>query len=73
MAAADIRAKARLAREQAISDNLSNIFSSFGDIGKEKVDRKWRTWASKHGVYAPVQKEAAYGGKIKRKKRGLTF
>ena len=73
MAAADIRAKARLAREQAISDNLSNIFSSFGDIGKEKVDRKWRTWAGKHGVYAPVQKEAAYGGKIKRKKRGLTF
>lgn len=73
MAAADIRAKARLAREQAISDNLSNIFSSFGDIGKERVDRKWRTWASKHGVYAPVQKEAAYGGKIKRKKRGLTF
>lgn len=73
MAAADIRSKARLAREQAISDNLSNIFSSFGDIGKEKVDRKWRTWAGKHGVYAPVQKEAAYGGKIKRKKRGLTF
>jgi hypothetical protein len=73
MAAADIRARARLAREQAISDNLSNIFSSFGDIGKEKVDRKWRTWAGKHGVYAPVQKEAAYGGKIKRKKRGLTF
>lgn len=73
MAAADIRAKARLAREQAISDNLSNIFSSFGDIGKERVDRKWRTWAVKHGVYAPVQKEAAYGGKIKRKKRGLTF
>ena len=73
MAAADIRAKARLAREQAISDNLSNIFSSIGDIGKEKVDRKWRTWAGKHGVYAPVQKEAAYGGKIKRKKRGLTF
>lgn len=73
MAAADIRAKARLAREQAISDNLSNIFSSFGDIGKEKVDRKWRTWAGKHGVYAPVQKEAAYGGRIKRKKRGLTF
>lgn len=73
MAAADIRSRARLAREQAISDNLSNIFSSLGDIGREKVDRKWRTWASKHGVYAPVQKEAAYGGKIKRKKRGLTF
>ena len=73
MAAADIRSRARLAREQAISDNLSNIFSSLGDIGREKVDRKWRTWASKHGVYAPVQKEAAYGGRIKRKKRGLTF
>jgi hypothetical protein len=72
MAAADIRSRARLAREQAISDNLSNIFSSLGDIGREKVDRKWRTWASRHGVYAPVQKEA-YGGKIKRKKRGLTF
>lgn len=72
MAAADIRSRARLAREQAISDNLSNIFSSLGDIGREKVDRKWRTWASKHGVYAPVQKEA-YGGRIKRKKRGLTF
>lgn len=73
MAAADIRSRARLAREQAISDNLSNIFSSLGDIGREKVDRKWRTWASKHGVYAPVKNEAAYGGKIKRKKRGLTF
>ena len=73
MAAADIRSRARLAREKAISDNLSNIFSSLGDIGREKVDRKWRTWASKHGVYAPVQKEAAYGGRIKRKKRGLTF
>lgn len=72
MAAADIRSRARLAREQAISDNLSNIFSSLGDIGREKVDRKWRTWAGKHGVYAPVQK-AAYGGRIKRKKRGLTF
>ena len=72
MAAADIRSRARLAREQAISDNLSNIFSSLGDIGREKVDRKWRAWAGKHGVYAPVQK-AAYGGRIKRKKRGLTF
>lgn len=73
MAAADMRSRARLAREQAISDNLSNIFSSLGDIGREKVDRKWRTWAGKNGVYAQVQKEAAYGGKIKRKKRGLTF
>lgn len=73
MAAANIRSGARLAREQAISDNLSNIFSSLGDIGREKVDRKWRTWAGKNGVYAQVQKEAAHGGKIKRKKRGLTF
>ena len=75
MAAADIRSRARLAREQAISANLSNIFNSLGDIGREKVDRKWRTWASKHGVYAPVQsEEKANGGRIKRRKRkGLTF
>ena len=73
MTAADIRSRARLAREQAISANLSDIFNSLGDIGKEKVDRKWRTWSSKHGVYAPVQSEKANGGKIKRKKRGLTL
>lgn len=55
MEAAKLRQKAKLARENAISANTSNIFESLGNIGREQVDRKWRTWAAEHGVYAPVQ------------------
>ena len=75
MAAADLRTKNRLAREQAISTNLTNIFDSLGNIGREKVDRAWRTWAAENGVYAPTQSgnSSAKGGKLKRKKKGLSF
>lgn len=75
MEAAKLRQKAKLARENAISANTSNIFESLGNIGREQVDRKWRTWAAEHGVYAPVQDPSkAKGGIIRRKrKKGLTF
>lgn len=75
MEAAKLRQKSKLARENAISANTSNIFESLGNIGREQVDRKWRTWAAEHGVYAQVQDPSkAKGGIIRRKrKKGLTF
>lgn len=70
--AAQMRQNAKLARENALSVNLTNLFNSIGDIGREKVDRKWRTWMAQNGMYAPTQN--AFGGKLKKvKKRGLTI
>lgn len=94
--AAEMRSKIKLARDAAISANLSNLFNSLGSIGEESVNRKWRGWLAQQGVFAPVQGPAletktpiqdtvpstvepaeptkqAYGGKVKRRKRGLTI
>lgn len=51
MSAAELREKTKLAKEKAISDNLSNLFESLGNIGNENVNRAWRKWLGEHGYF----------------------
>ena len=74
MAAEDIRQRARLARENAIQANLSGLFTSMGNIGQERVARQQMQWMIDNG-FAPGygSDKKSKGGKIKRKKKGLTY
>ena len=74
MAAEDIRQRARLARENAIQANLSGLFTSIGNIGQERVARYQMQWMIDNG-FAPGygSDKKSKGGKIKRKKKGLTY
>lgn len=74
MAAEDIRQRAKLARENAIQSNLSGLFTSLGNIGQERVARQQMKWMIDNG-FAPGygSDKKAKGGRIKRKKKGLTY
>lgn len=75
IAAEEARQRAKLARENAIQSNLSNMFASIGNIGQERVARQQMKWLFDNG-YVPgygSTNTAAKGGKIKRRKKGLTY
>ena len=75
IAAEEARQRAKLARENAIQSNLSNMFASMGNIGQERVARQQMKWLFDNG-YVPgygSTNTAAKGGKIKRRKKGLTY
>ena len=74
MAAEEIRQRARLAKDNAIQANLSSLFRSIGNIGQENVARQQMRWMGDNGFvpgYGTDKK--AKGGKIKRRKKGLTY
>lgn len=74
MAAEEIRQRARLAKDNAIQANLSGLFTSLGNIGQERVARQQMKWMIDNG-FAPGYgtEKKAKGGKIKRRKKGLTY
>lgn len=74
MAAEEMRQRAKLARDNAIQANLSNLFTSIGNVGQENVARQQMKFMVDHDVVPGLgSKEKANGGKIKRKKKGLTY
>lgn len=79
MAGYDMRERARQASDAARSANISGLFQTLGDIGYEERNAKMRDWAILHGVFGPGTEDygrvrkAAKGGKLKRRKRGLTI
>lgn len=76
MAAEEIRQRARLSRDNAIQANLSGLFTSLGNIGQERVARQQMKWMIDNGFapgYGKDTNKSAEGGKIKRKKKGLTY
>lgn len=74
MQAEALRQNARQARENAINLNLSNLFTSLGNIGSENVARQQFGWAIDKGLAPGHTKTKAKGGKLKRiKRRGLTY
>lgn len=87
MSALDMRDRARLMSDQAKSANLSGLFTSIGDIGRENMAWNWRNFGLATDSFNPIGDEQQYllgytgkknpnvgakGGKIKRKK-GLTI
>lgn len=66
-----IRQNAKLAREQSISANLSGLFNSLGNLGSEDVARQQYKWLYDNGYVRPHKSK--FGGKIKRRKQGLTY
>lgn len=82
-----MREAARLAAEEAKSANLSGFIESLGNIGRENAARNQRNWAIYSGAFGEIPSEAddligykrgktksrAKGGKLNKKKRGLTF
>lgn len=74
MAAEELRQRAKLSRDNAIQANLSSLFTSIGNIGQERVARQQMKWMIDNG-FAPGygSDKKAKGGKIKRKKKGLTY
>lgn len=75
MAAEEASQRAKLARENAIQSGLSNMYASMGNIGQERVARQQMKWLFDNG-YVPgygSTNTAAKGGKIKRRKKGLTY
>lgn len=74
LAAEESRQRARLAHDNAIQANLSNLFTSLGNIGQERVARQQMKWMIDNG-YAPGygSDKKSKGGKIKRRKKGLTY
>lgn len=73
MSAEDLRQRARLTRENAIQANLSGLFTSLGNIGQENVTRQQMQWMVDNGYVPGYGNKAAKGGKIKRRKKGLTY
>lgn len=75
-AVAEMRERERLATQQNKSANISGLFQTLGDIGFEAkndnmtrrlIESGWAPGAEK------VYRDKANGGKIKRKKKGLTY
>lgn len=73
MSAEDLRQRARLTRENAIQANLSGLFTSLGNIGQENVTRQQMQWMVDNGYVPGYGNKTAKGGKIKRRKKGLTY
>lgn len=68
------------ARDAAKGQNISNIFTSLGNIGKENIDRENIQGLVDTRVFGMIVDEvakrldkAAYGGRLNKKKKGLTF
>lgn len=87
LAAAEMRQKERLASDAAKSSNISGFLTSLGDMGRENMAWNWRnfglgtdTWAdagTNPNAYlldntGRKTNTTAKGGKIKRRKKGLT-
>lgn len=75
MAAAQMREAARQASDAARSANLSGLFQTLGDIGYEEKSARMLENLINSG-YVPGGDRFTFrakGGKIKRKKKGLTF
>ena len=67
-------------RNASLNANLTNIVQSIGNIGEEAYDEDRLKWLERAGVLrsdyfgqGKYGKGAACGGKLKKKKRGLTF
>lgn len=83
LAAAQMKESARLAADANKSANLSGLFQTLGDIGFEEKNARMRDWSIKHGLYGPGTEDygrtktksptRAKGGKINKRKRGLTL
>lgn len=75
MAAAEMRERARLASDQTKAANISGLFTTIGDIGRENFSRNQVSWLrSKLGIPGTSDYVlSAKGGKIRRKKKGLTY
>lgn len=89
MAAEEMRQRAKLARDNAIQANISGLFNSMGNIGQERVARQQMQWIIDNGFapgYGSLKDNsnknnsnnnqvlvASKGGKIKRKRKGLTY
>lgn len=75
--AESLRQQERLDRQNAIQGNLSGLFTSAANIGAERVARQQFKWLTDNGYVRPykygAENKAKYGGKIKRKKTGLTY
>lgn len=77
MSALDMRERAKLMSDQAKSANISGLFTSLGDIGRENMAWNWRNFGIDTGSFGNIGKRqqrllGAKGGKIRRKK-GLTI
>lgn len=77
MSAMDMRERAKLMSDQAKSANISGLFTSLGDIGRENMAWNWRNFGIDTGSFGNIGKRqqrllGAKGGKIRRKK-GLTI
>lgn len=77
MSALDMRDRAKLMSDQAKSANISGLFTSLGDIGRENMAWNWRNFGIDTGSFGNIGKRqqrllGAKGGKIRRKK-GLTI
>lgn len=73
-----MREAARNLADQAKSANLSGFLQALGDIGYENANRNMRAWNIENGTFGSMsQKQAdnisAKGGKIKRRRKGLTY
>lgn len=82
LAAAEMRERARMAADQARSANLSGFLQSLGDIGRENEQRNWIMAGIKSGTFGPTTEDftrllgytpKSKGGKMKRRKKGLTY
>lgn len=67
--AAELRQKAKLASDEAKSANLSGLFNSLGDIGKENMAWNWRNFGLATGSFGNVgEQEMPLLGYTKTKK-----
>lgn len=70
LAAAEMREKQDQLSSAGRSANLTNLFDSLGGIGTENFFKNQRNWEIKKGLHGSGH---AFGGKIKTRKRGLTY
>ena len=84
MTAYEMMNNARLAADAAKSANLSKLFTSIGNIGRENMAWNWRNFGIATDSFGHVgdgeqtgllthYNTAAKGGKLKKKKKGLTI
>lgn len=81
-AAAQLNMQQDLMASQGKSANLTNLFNSLGDIGRESQQRGWLLNLARHGVFgsgmetndAYKKRTAAYGGQLyTKKKKHITY
>jgi hypothetical protein len=59
-------------RQASMSANLTNVLQSLGNIGEEAYDEDRLRWLERTGTLKSSTL-SANGGKLKKKKRGLTI